>query len=121
MAYDWRTQHVKEFEEEILQYKKHGLEFFAFGKGMRRHSDCSKNIKSIRRFGIPYVALKPIVRRLGWRLRRQQCCPWFSGPRNWAANSGSTTMEGGVGTGQSGGGVPIFAQASQRETRWYCL
>ena len=33
VAYDWRTQHVKEFEEEILQYKKHGLEFFAFWKG----------------------------------------------------------------------------------------
>ena len=30
VAYDWREQHVKEFEEEILQYKKHGLEFFAF-------------------------------------------------------------------------------------------
>ena len=30
VAYDWRERHVKEFEEEILQYKKHGLEFFAF-------------------------------------------------------------------------------------------
>jgi len=30
VAYDWRAQHVKEFKEEILQYKKHGLEFFAF-------------------------------------------------------------------------------------------
>jgi len=30
VAYDWRAQHVKEFEEEILQYKKYGLEFFAF-------------------------------------------------------------------------------------------
>ena len=30
VAYDWREQHVKEFEEEILQYKKHGLEYFAF-------------------------------------------------------------------------------------------
>jgi hypothetical protein len=30
VAYDWRAQHVKEFEEEILQYKKHALEFFAF-------------------------------------------------------------------------------------------
>ena len=29
-AYDWRSQHVKEFEEEILQYKKRGIEFFAF-------------------------------------------------------------------------------------------
>ena len=29
VAYDWRAQHVKEFEAEILQYKNHGLEFFA--------------------------------------------------------------------------------------------
>ena len=29
-AYDWRSQHVSEFEEEILQYQKHGIEFFAF-------------------------------------------------------------------------------------------
>ena len=32
-AYDWRSQHVPEFEEEILQYKKHGIEFFAFWGG----------------------------------------------------------------------------------------
>ncbi|MCA9083330.1 MAG: hypothetical protein KDA81_04700 [Planctomycetaceae bacterium] len=29
-AYDWRQQHVDEFEEEILQYRKHQIEFFAF-------------------------------------------------------------------------------------------
>ncbi|MGI9244237.1 MAG: DUF6797 domain-containing protein, partial [Verrucomicrobiales bacterium] len=29
-AYDWRKQHVPEFEDEILQYKEHGIEFFAF-------------------------------------------------------------------------------------------
>ena len=29
-AYDWRNEHVVEFEEEILQYKKHGIEYFAF-------------------------------------------------------------------------------------------
>ncbi len=29
-AYDWRQKHVAEFEEELLQYKKHGIEFFAF-------------------------------------------------------------------------------------------
>lgn len=29
-AYDWRGEHVPTFEEEILQYKKHGIEFFAF-------------------------------------------------------------------------------------------
>ena len=29
-AYDWRSKHVAEFEEEILQYEKHGIEYFAF-------------------------------------------------------------------------------------------
>ena len=30
VAYDWRAQHVAEFESEILEYRRHGLEFFAF-------------------------------------------------------------------------------------------
>ncbi len=30
VAYDWRKEHVATFEEEILQYKKHGIEYFAF-------------------------------------------------------------------------------------------
>lgn len=30
VAYDWRAEHVASFEEEILAYKKHGLEYFAF-------------------------------------------------------------------------------------------
>ena len=30
VAYDWRDNHVPSFEEEILQYKKHGIEYFAF-------------------------------------------------------------------------------------------
>ncbi|QDV68803.1 Auracyanin-A precursor [Rosistilla carotiformis] len=29
-AYDWRAEHVPTFEQEILEYKKHGIEFFAF-------------------------------------------------------------------------------------------
>jgi hypothetical protein len=29
-AYDWRAEHVPTFEEEILHYKKHGVEYFAF-------------------------------------------------------------------------------------------
>lgn len=32
-AYDWRANHVSEFEEEILQYRRHGIEFFAFWAG----------------------------------------------------------------------------------------
>jgi hypothetical protein len=30
VAYDWRDVHVPTFEDEILQYKKHEIEFFAF-------------------------------------------------------------------------------------------
>ncbi len=30
VAYDWRPEHVSEFEREILAYQKHGIEFFAF-------------------------------------------------------------------------------------------
>ncbi|NQU23249.1 MAG: hypothetical protein HQ567_18370 [Candidatus Nealsonbacteria bacterium] len=30
VAYDWRAEHVPTFEQEILAYKKHGLEYFAF-------------------------------------------------------------------------------------------
>ena len=29
-AYDWRKKHISSFEDEILAYKKHGIEFFAF-------------------------------------------------------------------------------------------
>jgi hypothetical protein len=30
VAYDWREQHVPTFEDEIVAYKRHGLEYFAF-------------------------------------------------------------------------------------------
>lgn len=30
VAYDWRQEHVAEFEREILAYQKHQIEFFAF-------------------------------------------------------------------------------------------
>lgn len=30
VAYDWRAKHVPEFEQEILEYKKHDLNYFAF-------------------------------------------------------------------------------------------
>lgn len=32
-AYDWRKEHIPQFEEEILEYQKHGIEFFAFWGG----------------------------------------------------------------------------------------
>ena len=29
-AYDWRAEHIPTFEQEILEYRKHGIHFFAF-------------------------------------------------------------------------------------------
>ena len=34
VAYDWREKHVSEFEDEILAYREHDIEYFAF---WRRH------------------------------------------------------------------------------------
>ena len=30
VAYDWRNKHIPEFEQEILEYQKNGIEYFAF-------------------------------------------------------------------------------------------
>ena len=30
VAYDWRAEHVPTFEDEVKQYRRHGIEFFAF-------------------------------------------------------------------------------------------
>ncbi|MFK7765656.1 MAG: redoxin domain-containing protein [Mariniblastus sp.] len=30
VAYDWRQKHISEFEQEILEYKANGIEYFAF-------------------------------------------------------------------------------------------
>jgi len=46
LAYDWRGQHVPTFEEEILQTKKHGIEFMAFWE---LHGDF---VKLVRKYGI---------------------------------------------------------------------
>ncbi len=32
-AYDWRKEHVASFEQEIIEYQKQGIEFFAFWGG----------------------------------------------------------------------------------------
>ena len=42
VAYDWRAEHVATFEAEILAYKRHGLEYFAFWSW---HPDMERLIK----------------------------------------------------------------------------
>lgn len=35
-AYDWRKENIPQFEQEIIEYKKHGIEFFAFWGGHQK-------------------------------------------------------------------------------------
>jgi len=56
VAYDWRKQHIPEFEEEILQYQEHGLEYFSFWRW--------------------HESMEPLIRRHGirpqiWRMLAQ--------------------------------------------------
>ena len=41
IAYDWRGEHVPTFEQEILEYKKRDIEFFAFLELGTTHSNRS--------------------------------------------------------------------------------
>jgi hypothetical protein len=45
VAYDWRDEHVASFEEEIQQYQRHGLEFFAFWSW---HDDFARLVKQYK-------------------------------------------------------------------------
>ncbi|MCB1076583.1 MAG: heme-binding domain-containing protein [Verrucomicrobiae bacterium] len=56
VAYDWRQEHVGEFEREILAYQKHGIEFFAFW------STHDEAFRLFEKYGISpqfWVMLKP--------------------------------------------------------------
>ena len=104
VAYDWRQKHVPTFEEEILQYKKHGLEYFAFWSW---HPDMAPLIKKhgIRpqiwitvpspnaptqeaRVEAAAKALLPLVettRKLGCKLGLYNHGGWGGEPENLAA------------------------------------
>jgi len=55
VAYDWRQKDIASFEEEILQYKKHDLEFFAFWSW--------------------HPTMEPLVRKYGIRPQVWITCP----------------------------------------------
>ena len=55
VAYDWRQEHVAEFEEEILQYQQHGIEYFAFWSW--------------------HDAIEPLIRKYMIRPQIWQTCP----------------------------------------------
>ena len=104
LAYDWRQPHVPTFEDEIVQMKRHGIEFFAFW------GDHPEFARLVEKHGIrpqfwamipaPAEAtqeekveqaaerLRPLVeqtRRLGCRLALYNHGGWGGEPANMAA------------------------------------
>lgn len=51
IAYDWRQEHVAEFEREILAYQKYDIEFFAFGECTTTPSSFLRNTNCIHNSG----------------------------------------------------------------------
>ena len=96
MAYDWRDRHVPTFEEEILQYKKRGIEYFAFWDV---HEDA---FKLFEKHGLHPQIWKMMGDPQGTTqdnrviAAAEQCCLWSSGRENLAANLDCTTTVGGV-------------------------
>ncbi|MCB1202814.1 MAG: heme-binding domain-containing protein, partial [Verrucomicrobiae bacterium] len=56
IAYDWRQEHVSEFEREILAYQKNGIEFFAFWGA---HDDAFRLFEKYRLSPQIWVMLRP--------------------------------------------------------------
>ena len=104
VAYDWRAEHVPTFEEEILAYQKHHLEYFAFWDW---HPSIAPLIKKYgikpqiwKSFGAPAAgteeekvraaakALMPLVdqtRALGCKLGLYNHGGWGGEPKNLVA------------------------------------
>jgi len=104
VAYDWRAKDVPTFEEEILAYKRHGLEYFAFWDW---HPAMAPLIKKYgikpqiwKTFGAPATGtqdekvqaaaqgLMPLVeqtRELGCQLALYNHGGWGGEPRNMVA------------------------------------
>ncbi len=55
VAYDWRTEHVPTFEAEIVEYRKRGIEFFAFWSW--------------------HPAMEPLIRKHGVKPQIWRTCP----------------------------------------------
>lgn len=109
VAYDWRAEHVASFEEEIEQYKKHGLDFFAFWNWhddleplLKKHGihpqiwitlpspqqDASKPVSQEAKVAAAIEQLMPIVdktRRLGLKLGLYNHGGWGGQPKNMVA------------------------------------
>ena len=101
VAYDWRSEHVEEFEQEIEQYKKHGIEFFAFWSWndaieplIKKHGikpqiwmmlPSPKAADQEAKVSEAAQALKPMIektRRLGLKLGIYNHGGWSGEPRN---------------------------------------
>ena len=104
VAYDWRAKHVAEFEEEILQYKKNDIEFFAFWSThpeafrlFKKHNIRPQiwrtapspiNAEQQTKIDVAVQSLLPLVeqtRKLGCKLGLYNHGGWGGEPRNLVA------------------------------------
>lgn len=104
VAYDWRQKHVPEFEQEILEYKKHGLGYFAFWSWhpsmealirkhkiqpqiwmMMRNSDKATQEDRIRDAAAGLLPMVETTRNLGCKLGIYNHGGWAGTPDNMIA------------------------------------
>ena len=104
VAYDWRERHIPTFEEEIIQYKEHGLEYFAFWSW---HDDMAALVKKhgitpqfwimipdpagqtyedkVRSAGQGLLAIAAEAKELGCKIGVYNHGGWGGEPKNMAA------------------------------------
>ncbi|MEO8494032.1 MAG: DUF6797 domain-containing protein [Planctomycetota bacterium] len=104
VAYDWRDEHVPTFEEEIMQYKKHGLKYFAFWsvheeafKLFEKHGlhpqiwqiapspDADSQEERVRQAATQMLPLVERTRKLGSKLGLYNHGGWSGEPENMVA------------------------------------
>jgi putative heme-binding domain-containing protein len=104
VAYDWRDKHVPTFEEEILEYQRHGIEYFAFWDAhpealrlFRKYNlrpqiwkimDAHEAPTQAERVRLAAEAMLPVVaqtRELGSRLGLYNHGGWAGEPQNLIA------------------------------------
>ncbi len=104
VAYDWRAKHVSSFEDEIQQYEKHGIEYFAFWAEhetafelFRKHKlhpqiwkmpanpDSGSQEEKVRATARQLVPLVKTTKRMGCKLGLYNHGGWAGEPQNLIA------------------------------------
>ena len=88
-AYDWREEHVPTFEQEILEYKKHGIEYFAFWSTHEEAFRLFEKYDLHPQIWQMMVSLPVKLRKRKLKRRLSRCCHWRNAQRRWAVKLGT--------------------------------